>query len=101
MFGVAHQAIRHTSSSSTSRLSHPTIIMSYKFEGWLGHGPDSADGNMEWGSFEPKKWEEDDVDMQITHCGICATDIHTLRSDWGAVAYRESPSSIHIKFLYS
>lgn len=71
--------------------------MSYKFEGWLGHGPDSADGNMQWGAFEPKKWEEDDVDMQITHCGICATDIHTLRSDWGPATYRESRSSIHIK----
>lgn len=47
----------------------------YKFEGWLGHSPDSVHGKMEWGSFEPKKWTEDDVDIQVTHCGICGSDI--------------------------
>ncbi|KAL0930151.1 nadp-dependent alcohol dehydrogenase [Colletotrichum truncatum] len=59
----------------------------YKFEGWLGHNPESANGKMEWGPFEPKKWTENDVDIQITHCGICGSDIHTLRSGWGATAY--------------
>lgn len=65
----------------------------YKFEGWLGLDPYAADGNMKWGEFEPKKWSEDDVDIQITHCGICGSDLHTLSSGWGATAYREySPS---------
>ncbi|CRK21679.1 NADP-dependent alcohol dehydrogenase 7 like protein [Verticillium longisporum] len=59
----------------------------YKFEGWLGLSPESAEGKMEWGSFEPKKWTEDDVDIQITHCGVCGSDIHTLRSGWGAATY--------------
>ncbi|KAF6826117.1 nadp-dependent alcohol dehydrogenase [Colletotrichum plurivorum] len=59
----------------------------YKFEGWLGRGPESAQGKMEWGSFEPKRWTEDDVDIQITHCGICGSDMHTLRSGWGATDY--------------
>lgn len=69
-----------------------TITMStdYKFEGWLGLSPESAEGKMEWGSFEPKKWTEDDVDIQITHCGVCGSDIHTLRSGWGAATYRKS-----------
>lgn len=62
--------------------------MTQNFEGWLGHNPESADGNMKWGTFEPKKWTEDDVDIKITHCGICGTDIHVLRSDWGT-SYRE------------
>lgn len=30
----------------------------YKFEGWLGHDPESVKGNMKWGEFEPKKWSE-------------------------------------------
>lgn len=54
----------------------------YKFEGWLGHDADSVKGNMVWGEFEPKPWQENDVDIQITHSGVCGSDIHTLRSGW-------------------
>jgi len=54
----------------------------YKFEGWLGYDSTAAQGNMNWGEFEPKPWEETDVDIKITHCGICGSDLHTLRSGW-------------------
>jgi hypothetical protein len=54
----------------------------YKFEGWLGHDPSAAEGKMQWGEYEPKPWEETDVDIKITHCGICGSDLHTLRSGW-------------------
>lgn len=54
----------------------------YKFEGWLGNDAASADGKMVWGEFEPKPWEENDIDIKITHCGICGSDMHTLRSGW-------------------
>ena len=54
----------------------------YKFEGWLGHDASAAEGNMKWGEFEPKAWEETDIDIKITHCGICGSDLHTLRSGW-------------------
>lgn len=64
----------------------------YKFEGWLGLDPSAAEGNMQWGEFEPKKWTEDDVDIQITHCGICGSDLHMLSAGWGEVPYRESHS---------
>jgi len=58
------------------------------FQGWLGHDKESAQGNMVWGEFpHPKEFEETDVDIEITHCGICGSDIHTLRSGWGAVPY--------------
>ncbi|KAK3990796.1 chaperonin 10-like protein [Cladorrhinum sp. PSN332] len=59
----------------------------YKFEGWLGLDASSADGKMVWGEFEPKPWEETDVDIKITHCGICGSDLHTLRSGWGPTLY--------------
>ncbi|KAI0199192.1 zinc-binding dehydrogenase [Astrocystis sublimbata] len=58
-----------------------------KFQGWLGHSPDAVNGKMEWGSYEPKKWTEDDVDIEISHCGICGSDLHTLRSGWGPTKY--------------
>lgn len=54
----------------------------YKFAGWLAHSAEDAKGTMKWGDFEPKTWEETDVDIKITHCGICGSDLHTLRSGW-------------------
>lgn len=54
----------------------------YKFEGWLGLDASSAEGKMQWGEFEPKPWEETDIDIKISHCGICGSDLHTLRSGW-------------------
>ncbi|THW77327.1 putative zinc-binding alcohol dehydrogenase [Aureobasidium pullulans] len=59
----------------------------YKFEGWLGHDAESVKGNMKWGEFEPKQWSEDDVDIKVSHCGICGSDLHTLKSGWGETPY--------------
>ncbi|KAK0336081.1 hypothetical protein LTR02_004500 [Friedmanniomyces endolithicus] len=60
----------------------------YKFEGWLGKDKESAKGNMVWGEFpHVKPFEETDVDIQITHCGICGSDVHTLSSGWGPTTY--------------
>ncbi|RKK84928.1 hypothetical protein BFJ71_g14325 [Fusarium oxysporum] len=59
----------------------------YKFEGWLGKGPESVQGKMEWGAFTPKTWTENDVDIKITHCGVCGSDLHTLKSGWGPTQY--------------
>ncbi len=58
-----------------------------EFQGWLGHSPDAINGKMEWGAFEPKKWTEDDVDIEISHCGICGSDLHSMSSRvprWGS-----------------
>ncbi|KAH7133373.1 chaperonin 10-like protein [Dactylonectria estremocensis] len=55
----------------------------YTFEGWMGEDPSAAEGNMVWKEYEPKPWEETDIDIRITHSGICGSDIHTLRAGWG------------------
>lgn len=60
---------------------------SYKFQGWLGHDTSSVEGNLKWQGYEPKTWEETDVDIKVTHCGICGSDLHTLRSGWGETLY--------------
>lgn len=58
------------------------------FQGWCGLDKHSAEGNMVWQQFpHPKKWEETDIDIEISHCGICGSDIHTLRSGWGPTLY--------------
>ncbi|KAM0797869.1 chaperonin 10-like protein [Usnea florida] len=60
---------------------------SYNFQGWLGLDPSSVEGNMKWQNYEPKTWEETDVDIKVTHCGICGSDLHTLRSGWAPTMY--------------
>ncbi|KAI8365463.1 chaperonin 10-like protein [Choanephora cucurbitarum] len=34
-----------------------------------------------------KQWDEDSVEMNITHCGMCGSDIHTLEAHWGPTNY--------------
>ncbi|KAF2836502.1 GroES-like protein [Patellaria atrata CBS 101060] len=59
----------------------------YTFQGWLGKDAKSVEGNMVWEEFQPKPFTETDVDIKITHCGVCGTDIHTLRSGWSPSDY--------------
>lgn len=39
---------------------------SLEWKGWLAHDEKSVEGNFEWGKFEPKKWDEDDVDIKVS-----------------------------------
>jgi alcohol dehydrogenase (NADP+) len=70
----------------TSKLANMSSATS-DFNGWVAHDPSAADGNMKWGNFEPKTFEDTDIEMDISHCGVCGSDIHTLRSGWGPSDY--------------
>jgi alcohol dehydrogenase (NADP+) len=59
----------------------------YKFQGWMGLDKEAVKGNMVWKEYTPKTWEETDIDIRITHAGICGSDIHTLRSGWYPTNY--------------
>jgi alcohol dehydrogenase (NADP+) len=59
----------------------------YEFKGWMGLDKYSIKGQLKYQAYEPKTFEETDVDIKITHCGICASDLHTLRSGWGPTLY--------------
>ena len=75
----------HTQPVASTGLPTPipfTMTQDYKFEGWMGLDKEAAEGKMVWQEFEPKEWEETDVDIKISHCGICGSDLHTLRSGW-------------------
>lgn len=89
--------IRHPATAATERIQSLTnqlrlskdnteskgkMSAPYKFQGWLGFDKESVNGKMKWQEYEPKTWTEDDVDIKITHCGVCASDLHTLRSGW-------------------
>jgi alcohol dehydrogenase (NADP+) len=34
-------------------------------------------------TYPSKKWEETDIEVAITHCGVCGSDVHTITGGWG------------------
>lgn len=58
-----------------------------KFMGWVAHDKTAVEGNMKWEEFTPKEWTENDIEGDVICCGICFSDIHTLRSGWGSTDY--------------
>lgn len=69
---------------------------SYKFHGWMGLDKNSVQGKMEWQEFEPKTWTEEDVDIKITHCGVCGSDIcYGIGTDaWSKVRRYEGSGNV-------
>jgi alcohol dehydrogenase (NADP+) len=59
----------------------------YDFEGWCGLGPEATNGKMVWQGYTPKPFTDDDVDIHISHTGVCGTDLHTLRSGFYPTPY--------------
>lgn len=37
--------------------------------------------------FDLKKETDDDVDIAITHCGVCGSDVHTISGGWGPLKH--------------
>ncbi len=48
--------------------------------GYAAHAPDAALAPY---SFERRAPRPDDVVMEILYCGVCHSDLHTARNDWG------------------
>ena len=38
-------------------------------------------------SFERRNLGDDDVQIEILYCGVCHSDLHTVRSEWGSTTY--------------
>jgi len=41
--------------------------------------------------YEPKRFEDYDIDVEITHCGVCASDLHVITSGWKQTEYPVVP----------
>src|SRR5437870_5130002 len=37
--------------------------------------------------YEPRPLTEFDLEVAITHCGICHSDLHLIQNDWGISTY--------------
>ncbi|KAH9931977.1 GroES-like protein [Fomitopsis serialis] len=55
-----------------------------EFKGYALTDP-SAWSTLDLVSFTPKTFREDDVEVAITHCGVCGSDIHMLTQGWGKI----------------
>lgn len=51
----------------------------------------SAAEDLQPFSFERRELRDDDVHIAIEYCGVCHSDLHTARNDWGATVYPVVP----------
>lgn len=47
----------------------------------------SAKGTLQPFEFDPGELKSDEVEIKVTHCGICHSDLSMLDNDWGMTAY--------------
>ena len=52
------------------------------FEGYAVHSTKNW-SDFKRISYKPKRFEDFDIDIEITHCGVCASDLHTIDAGWG------------------
>ncbi|GAA5796650.1 hypothetical protein HPULCUR_002024 [Helicostylum pulchrum] len=50
------------------------------FHGWAAVAKDKP---LVWTELPLKNFDDDCVDMKVSHCGVCDSDIHTQNEDWG------------------
>lgn len=55
-----------------------------KTRSYAAQAPDKP---LEYYEFDRREPTEYDVEIKVQYCGICHSDIHTARGDWGEVAY--------------
>lgn len=58
--------------------------MSSQSKAW---GVESADSPVKPMAIERRSLRADDVAIRISHCGICHSDLHMARNDWGGSSY--------------
>ncbi|MBV7266139.1 NAD(P)-dependent alcohol dehydrogenase [Erythrobacter ani] len=61
-----------------------TATNEYPTKAYGATAPDSGVGPMD---ITRRGLREDDVLIEISHCGICHSDLHSARNDWGFTTY--------------
>src|SRR5512143_3484853 len=57
----------------------------------LGYAAQSAKDALAPYHFERREPRTDDVVIEILYCGVCHSDLHTVRNDWGNSVYPVVP----------
>lgn len=53
----------------------------------IGYATDNAGAPLAPYAFERRALRSNDVAMEILYCGVCHSDLHMARNDWGASVY--------------
>lgn len=57
----------------------------------LAYAARDSGGHLSPYSFDRRSLTDEDVCIQITHCGICHSDLHQVKNEWGASNYPMVP----------
>ena len=56
-----------------------------------GYGARSADARLAPLAIVRRDPGPDDVEIEILYCGVCHSDLHTARNEWGGTLYPSVP----------
>lgn len=57
----------------------------------LAYAARDNSGHLTPFSFDRRELRDDDVHLQITHCGICHSDLHQIKNEWQNAMYPMVP----------
>uniref|UniRef100_A0A0D3H6M4 cinnamyl-alcohol dehydrogenase n=1 Tax=Oryza barthii TaxID=65489 RepID=A0A0D3H6M4_9ORYZ len=57
----------------------------------LGWAARDTSGHLSPFSFTRRVQQEDDVTIKVFYCGICHTDLHIIKNEWGNAMYPVVP----------
>ena len=55
------------------------------------YGTQAADAPLKQMNIDRREVLEKDIEIEILYCGVCHSDLHTARNDWGFTAYPAVP----------
>ena len=55
------------------------------------YGTDSADKDLQQMNIKRRVATANDIEIDILYCGVCHSDLHTARNDWGFTTYPAVP----------
>jgi alcohol dehydrogenase (NADP+) len=59
----------------------------------IGYAAQSPETPLAPFAFERRDPRANDVAIDILYCGVCHSDLHTTRNDWGNAVYPCSPAT--------
>jgi len=55
------------------------------------YGTKAADASLEQMTIDRRDVTDKDIEIEILYCGVCHSDLHTARNDWGGTIYPAVP----------
>jgi uncharacterized zinc-type alcohol dehydrogenase-like protein len=53
----------------------------------IGYAAQAADKDLEYFEFERRDPTAEDVEIEIAYCGVCHSDLHQARNEWGGTVF--------------